>query len=53
MEKKRKNIMPKNFFNTERKIISTKEALKDVTAVNWNKILKNRKNNKNQVVKKF
>lgn len=48
MEKK--NIIPKGFFSTVRNIITTKEALKDVTPVNWNNALKDRKNAK-EIVK--
>ena len=49
MEKK--NIIPKGFFSTVRNIITTKEALKDVTTVNWNIALKDRKNDEKQVIK--
>lgn len=51
MKEKKKNIIPKNFFNVPRKIITSKEALKDVIPVNWNDISKSRKNEKNQIVK--
>ena len=49
MEKK--NIIPKGFFSTVRNIITTKEALKDVTPINWDEALKDGKNNKEQVIK--
>ena len=49
MEKK--NVIPKGFFSTVRNIITTKEALKDVTPVNWNNALKDRKNDEKQVIK--
>lgn len=51
MEEKKKKIIPKNFFSTIREVITTKEALKDVIPVDWNNALKERKENKNQVIK--
>ena len=51
MRENKKNIIPKNFFSFPRKIITSKEALKDIIQVDWNEILKSRKNNKNQIVK--
>ena len=51
MKKSKKNIIPEGFFSQPRKTISTKEALKDVIPVNWNEVLKNRKDNKNQIIK--
>ena len=50
MENNKKNIIPKGFFSLPRKIISTKEALKDVIPVNWDDVLKGRKDNKNQII---
>ena len=49
MEKK--DIIPKGFFSTVRNIITTKEALKDVTPMNLYEALKEGKNNKEQVIK--
>ncbi len=51
MKENKKSIIPKNFFNIPRKIITSNEALKDVIPVDWNDILKSRKSNKNQIVK--
>ena len=51
MKKDNKKILPSDFFDTPRKIISSEEALKDVTPVNWKEALKTRKNNKDQIVK--
>lgn len=48
---KRKVIVPKGFFSNVRDVITTKEALKDVTRINWKECLKDRKDNKNQIVK--
>lgn len=50
MKKSKKNIIPEGFFSQPRKTISTKEALKDVIPVNWDYALKDRKNNKNEIV---
>ena len=47
----KKTIIPKGFFSQTRRIITSKEALKDVVPVNWKEALKERKNNKKQVVK--
>lgn len=47
----KKTIIPKGFFSQTRRIITSKEALKDVVPVNWKEALKGRKNNKKQVVK--
>jgi len=44
-------IIPKGFFSQIRNVITSKEALKDVIPVKWNEILKNRKDNQNQIVK--
>ena len=51
MKENKKNIIPKNFFDIPRKIITSKKALKDVIPVNWNDISKSKRNNKNQIVK--
>ena len=51
MKKDNKKILPSDFFDTPRKIISSEEALKDVTPVNWQEALKTRKSNKGQIVK--
>jgi len=51
MENKKKSVIPKGFFNAPRKIVTSNEALKDVIPVNWNQVLKSRKENKNQIVK--
>ena len=48
---KKKEIIPKGFFSTVRNIITTKEALKDVTPMNWDEALKKGKNSKEQVIK--
>ncbi len=50
MKEKKKEIIPENFFNEPRNIISTKEALKDVHKVDWNEDLKERNGNENQVI---
>ena len=50
MTNKKKMVLPKGFFNVSRKIITTKEALKDVIPIKWDNIKKERKNNKNQIV---
>ena len=50
MTNKKKTIIPKGFFNVSQKIITTKEALKDVIPIKWDNVKKERKNNKNQVV---
>ena len=50
MEKKISKF-PKGFFSESRNIISSDEALKDVVKINWENILKNRKNNNKQIVK--
>lgn len=51
MSRKKKPILPKDFFSTVRNIITSKEALKDVIPVEWNEALKDRKENKKQVIK--
>ena len=51
MSRKKKPILPKDFFSTVRNIITSKEALKDVIPVEWNDALKDRKENKKQVIK--
>ncbi len=53
MTNKKKTIIPKGFFDVSQKIITTKEALKDVVPIKWDDIKKERKNNKNQVVKLY
>lgn len=50
MTNKKKIVIPKEIFNVPQKIITTKEALKDVIPIKWDKVKKERKNNKNQVV---
>ncbi len=50
MTNKKKTFIPKGFFNASQKIITTKEALKDVIPIKWDNIKKKRKNNKDQVV---
>ncbi len=44
-----KEIIPKGFFNVSQKIITTKEALKDVIPVKWDKAKMERKSNKSIV----
>ena len=51
MSRKKKPILPKDFFSTVRNIITSKEALKDVIPVELNEALKDRKENKKQVIK--
>ena len=43
MKEKKKNIIPKNFFNVPRKIITSKEALKDVVPIKWSNEVKSKK----------
>ena len=50
MTNKKKTVIPKEIFNVPQKIITTKEALKDVIPIKWDNVKKERKNNKNQAV---
>ena len=50
MTNKKKIVIPKEIFNVPQKIITTKEALKDVIPIKWDKVKKERKNNTNKVV---
>ena len=47
----KKEIIPKGFFSSVKNVITSKEALKDVTPINWSKALKNRKENNKQIIK--
>ena len=40
MTNKKKTFIPKGFFNASQKIITTKEALKDVIPIKWDNIKK-------------
>ena len=46
-----KEILLQDFFDTPRKIITSEKALEDVIPINWEEILKTRKDNENQVIK--
>ena len=46
----KKKIIPKEFFNIERNIITNKKAMKGVIPVDWEKALKDRHDNQNEVV---
>ena len=50
MTNKKKTVIPKEIFNVPQKIITTKEALKDVIPIKWDNVKKERKNNNNQAV---
>lgn len=50
MKKKNKKIIPKGFFSQPRPTISSKEALKEIVPMNWDKVTKERKDNKDQIV---
>lgn len=50
-EEKKKTILPKDFFSIVRNLITSKEALKDVVPVNWEEVLKDRKENDEQIIK--
>ena len=51
MRKRKKTILPKDFFSIVRNLITPKEALKDVVPVNWEEVLKDRKENDEQIIK--
>ena len=49
--KKSKKIILQNFFSQSRKTTSTKNALKDVISLSRDYALKDRKENKNHIIK--
>ncbi len=51
MEKDNITKFPKVFFQLKRPTITASKALKDVIPIKWDNIQKERKNNKNQIVK--
>lgn len=51
MKNNKGNIIPKGFFSKTLEIITTKDALKGVIPVDWDKVFKERKDSNNQIIK--